>query len=75
MPRYYARIGQKTFHDGSVLMVREDGTREFISMLKNREVQSYDRGAALQWTQELREQQLHEVFLIDDPSLLVDEGL
>ena len=74
MPRYYAHIGEKTFHDGSVLMVREDGTRDFVS-IKEQTILLLDRGAALQWTKEHVSTLLHEVFLVEDPSLLVDEGL
>ena len=72
MPHYYARIGEECFKDGSVLMVREDGTRDFVSV-RTREVLLEDHETAVHWTKECY-YQLHEVFPLD-PSLLVDEGL
>ena len=73
MPRYYARIGEQHFGDGSVLIVREDGTRDFV-LVKTQQVLLKDRETAQRWTKEEREREFHEVFPIE-PSMQVDEGL
>ena len=73
MPRYYAKLGEKVFYDGSVLIVREDGTKDFISAI-TQEVQLYDRSSANCLTKEHLDTKLHEVFPFD-PNLQVDEGL
>ena len=73
MPRYYARIGEQCFSDESVLMVNEDGTRDFVYM-RSLKVLTEEHGTACNWTKELINIFLHEVFLFE-PDLLVDEGL
>ena len=75
MPKYYDRSkGTPYWGDNSVLMVREDGSRDYIDIV-SRNVIARDHEAAVRWTDTIiADYPLKEVQLID-PDLEVDEGL